>query len=317
MAVVVISGHFVTRGAFENYTSNASSVFLPSSSPAASTSASKNSTPVSISPTALLTNVTTTNGKTTTSPMTSPTIPPVLGGSPPGRSHTGLIVGAVIAGIILFLLAIVGLFLCYRRRKAALSSRPLSPRPSADDEAFDYLRGPTLQSMSRIPLLMRSRGAETGNFFHENAQPPPGERSWLEDPIRAGSNVDLASIVDSIMGSDGDRHQRWWSRDTGGSSTSLLGQPASRRTESSRGPPSLSRSPLAATFTGTSEMTPLDPSGYVHKESLDSNQGSFALSHTSLPSEAADPVVPWPRKSACFPQTTGSYPLLYRPLVRR
>lgn len=48
------------------------------------------------------------------------------------------------------------------------------------------------------PQLLRSRASQTGSIFHEGVWPPPGRP--LEDPIRAGSRVDLGSIVDNVMG---------------------------------------------------------------------------------------------------------------------
>jgi hypothetical protein len=61
---------------------------------------------------------------------------------------------------------------------------------------------PSEASQYMTQYLMRARGSETGSMFHEGVWPPPGDGAQLVDPIlRSSSEVDLAGIVDSVMGS--------------------------------------------------------------------------------------------------------------------
>ncbi|KAF8525099.1 hypothetical protein BU17DRAFT_62823 [Hysterangium stoloniferum] len=257
--------------------------------------------------------VTTIDGQATTIATVFPTILNSPASTTTTGSHTGVIAGAAIAGTLLILLLLTGIFVVRRRRvrrQAAFSHRSLpSPRSGllADDDVFGPAEGPSSQQMYSVPPLMRIRAAETGSLFHEGVWPPPGERSRLEDPILTGSNVDLTSIVDSVMGMDGDPHVRWSSADSGGSNTPLLGNFADRPVGSKEASPKL-KGRLGLTPSGSSETTPLNPSGHAHQASLDSNGDSPTLGDTSLPPGAATPVAPSRWRSARSTQTTGTLP---------
>ncbi|KIJ54209.1 hypothetical protein M422DRAFT_241460 [Sphaerobolus stellatus SS14] len=167
------------------------------------------------------------------------------------------------------------------------------PRSSllAEDDDFDLAGGGgSGPRQPRLPPLLPVRGVETGSVFHEGVWPPPSERSRLEDPIRAGSNVDLNSIVDDVMGTPvNNDHSRWSSTDTAGSSVPLL--PASAMAAAATGKRKGNRPSFGG---GPSETSPLNPGGHDRQRSIDSN-GTFGSpsspDYSALPPGAAAPIL--------------------------
>ena len=205
------------------------------------------------------------------------------------------------------------MFLYFRRRsrlkKISLEHRSLPTTRSAlldDEDAFDLAGCRT----SAGPQLLPLRGLQTGSIFHEGVWPPPSDRSRLEDPLLAGSAVNLHSIVDDVMGGD-DRHGRSISADTTRSDVPLLanmspergGDAASHMTSRPGFSP-------PQRFSGTSEpseTTPLNLSGHERQLSDDASPGFYASE--GQPSRPAAPA-PVGRdksgRSAVSVSTTGS-----------
>lgn len=78
------------------------------------------------------------------------------------------------------------------------SGTPAPPMMRYTDHPASHDRSPSSDSG---PRLMRPRASESGSIFHEGGVwPPPSERSKLVDPMRAGSEIDLNTIVDDVMG---------------------------------------------------------------------------------------------------------------------
>lgn len=93
----------------------------------------------------------------------------------------------------------------------------------AGEDEFD-LAAHTRELSEQPPRLLRARGSETGSLFHEGGVwPPPGASSRLADPLMSASDVNVASIVDRVMGPS--LHGPGPSRLRGGeASESLLGE---------------------------------------------------------------------------------------------
>jgi hypothetical protein len=249
--------------------------------------------------------------------------PPSTGGGSTGQ-RTGIIAGVAIGASLLALLFISAVFVFYRRRrrhhKISLAHRALpTPRSAllADEDAFDLDAPPRPMGEGGAPQLLRPRGLETGSIFHEGVWPPPSERSRLEDPLLAGSAVNLTSIVSDVMG-EGD-HGRSISTDTTQSDVPLLANmPSERNGDQSYAalssspshvtsrPTPASRSPLAL-MSDLSEATPLNPSGHDRQLSDDTSPGSPRSEGHPLPPGAALPVVRGKSgRSVTSVSTTGS-----------
>jgi len=169
-----------------------------------------------------------------------------------------------------------------------------------------------------VPQLLRPRGTETGSIFHEGVWPPPGESSRLEDPLLAGSNVDLTSIVDSVMGEGNHHHDRSSSADTAASTSPLLanfsggragkGYPPSAFASVASQPGARERSRLGLS-SDPSETTPLNPSGHAHQLSIDTNSpGSPRPDSSVLPPGAAPPYVRSKAGEASSPMSASGSP---------
>ncbi|KAL5501573.1 hypothetical protein ACEPAH_8833 [Sanghuangporus vaninii] len=79
------------------------------------------------------------------------------------------------------------------------------------------------------PRLLRPVASKTGSYFQEAVWPPPDEGSRLADPLMAASNVDLHSIVDEVMGPQGQNRSDPRQLSNEASSSSSLPGPARLR----------------------------------------------------------------------------------------
>ncbi|TFK26982.1 hypothetical protein FA15DRAFT_754666 [Coprinopsis marcescibilis] len=137
------------------------------------------------------------------------------------EQRTALIAGLT-TGLVLLLLAVLGGLFAYRRyvrrRKSEVLAEEKKRKESKnllegegfydDDDPFaagPYGRSGPLsgatgaRSPSPTPSLIRSRASEAGSIFHEAVWPPPQDP--MMDPIQRGSSqVDLNTIVDTVMG---------------------------------------------------------------------------------------------------------------------
>lgn len=157
---------------------------------------------------------------------------------------------------------------------------------------------------------------ESGSIFHEGVWPPPSERSRLEDPILAGSNVDLHSIVDDVMGANVDNHGRWSSADTASSSSPLLASGMAGAAVAA-GPSGKRKGGRSSLGGAASETSPLNPTSHNRQQSADSSGGYSDApysDYTGLPPGAAPPIVRGksisttgsPRQRAIGPSGFGS-----------
>jgi len=146
------------------------------------------------------------------------TLVPTSLNSQPGRltssQKIGVVIGSALGGLglIVGLLFVAVIYRRNQRRKVMFAHRRLgTPRRSRLEEEDDFdLAAPANLDMTFLddqPRLLRARATESGSIFHEGVWPPPGHS--LVDPIMAASEVDLSSIVDSVMGNDSPdrRHQ--------------------------------------------------------------------------------------------------------------
>ncbi|OCB84987.1 hypothetical protein A7U60_g7942 [Sanghuangporus baumii] len=79
------------------------------------------------------------------------------------------------------------------------------------------------------PRLLRPVASKTGSYFQEAVWPPPDEGSRLADPLMAASNVDLHSIVNEVMGPQGQNRSDPRQLSNEASSSSSLPEPARLR----------------------------------------------------------------------------------------
>ncbi|KAF8585081.1 hypothetical protein K439DRAFT_1080331 [Ramaria rubella] len=253
--------------------------------------------------------VTTIDGQRTTIVTSFPT---TLNSSPSNSTsgkRNGVIAGSAIAGTLLVLALLAGIFVFHRRRarrKIEFAHRALpAPRSAllADEDGFD-LAGESTPDTSH-PQLLRPRGMGTGSIFHEGVWPPPGEPSRLEDPLLSGSSVDLTSIVDDVMGGRHERHGRGSSGDTSGSSVPLLGN-VLQDDRPSGSPPSAfaksmqaTRSPLSA-GSDPAETMPLNPFRHPNQQITGNSRSVSYFPNTSGPVRGKS------GRSAVSVSTTGS-----------
>ena len=164
-------------------------------------------------------------------------------------------------------------------------------------------------------MLLRARGAETGSIFHEGVWPPPGEPSRLEDPIMAGSHVDLTAAVTNVMTGERYQHERYGSGAT--VSSPLLGKTGtSHAHESSLSPFSDEVAAQSAVqdrswqgfASDQSRSTPFGSSGLAHNASTDTSARSPRSDSSSLPPGAALPYGREKTWSGPSISTTGSPP---------
>ncbi|KAL5482698.1 hypothetical protein ACEPAI_9292 [Sanghuangporus weigelae] len=98
-----------------------------------------------------------------------------------------------------------------RRGFGILSSHRRSEGDSVDDyrdlgsDSGRDVNSPVMRELpsEAPPRLLRPVASKTGSYFQEAVWPPPDEGSRLVDPLMAASNVDLHSIVDEVMGPQG------------------------------------------------------------------------------------------------------------------
>jgi len=152
--------------------------------------------------------------------------------------RTAVIAGSI-AGGVAFIILVVAIILFYRRhqnkKKGFFPTSEPKPRTmllAGEDLEDDYgysrqtsnaptplsssvrrvespipTNIPRSSSVDQSPRLLRPRASDTGSIFHEGGiWPPPSDGSRLVDPILAGSNINLSTVIDDVMGYSAGQH---------------------------------------------------------------------------------------------------------------